>query len=263
MVPAGGLALSRPALHLQRRGAGPAVLFIHGSAADHTTWAMQAALAASLELVTYDRRGSGASPPAPAGVRVEDHAADAAVLIDEQLGGGPVLVCGSSFGAVVSLELARSRPELVRGLVLCEPPMPCHDDLPAMPQGFGCAFDARVATLGGEAGGAFFLQLVLGPAYDCLPARYQARAAGEWRAIRADCLALQRYRPRYRELGAVVMPVLLVAGERSVGHFDATIDSLQLHLPDARLVTLPRAGHMMQAERFRLFNNYLAEFAGV
>lgn len=239
------------------------MLFIHGSAADHTTWTMQAPLAASLELVTYDRRGSGAAPPAPAGYRVEDHAADAATLIEEELGGGPVLVCGSSFGAVVALELGRTRPELVRGLVLCEPPMPCADDLPAMPQAFGCLFDAIVAARGGEAGGALFLQLVLGAAYDRMPPRFQVRAAGEWRAIRADCLALQRYRPRYRELGAVTAPVLLVAGEQSIGHFDATIDSLQLHLPDARLVTLPRAGHMMQAERFRLFNQHLAEFAGI
>src|SRR5438270_8597305 len=104
------------ALHVVRAGAGAPVVLVHGSAADHTTWSIQLhseRLRARMELVAYDR--------APWPRSVEQHAADLAALCDEC--GAPVVVVGSSFGAVVALELCRARPALVRGAVLLEPPL--------------------------------------------------------------------------------------------------------------------------------------------
>jgi pimeloyl-ACP methyl ester carboxylesterase len=248
-------------LHLVRKGDGPPVLFVHGSAADQSTWVMQlATLPAELTCIAYDRRGSGASPDAPAGYRVEDHAADAAAILEAV--GEPALVVGSSYGSVILLELCRTRPELVRGAVLCEPPMPCADDLPAMPAGFGCDFDARVAAGGGPAAGEMFMRLVVGDAaFERMPARWRELSVGQWRQIRADCLGLSFYRPRYRELGTVDLPVLLVGGARSNPYFDPTLDSLELALPRARRVTLAGAGHMMHAEAARAFADALRSFS--
>jgi pimeloyl-ACP methyl ester carboxylesterase len=53
---------------------------------------------------------------------VETHAADAAALI-EALGLGRPIVVGSSGGARIAVELARSRPELLSGAVFSEPPI--------------------------------------------------------------------------------------------------------------------------------------------
>lgn len=55
------------ALHIERRGDGPPVVFTHGFATSGETWAAQVeALAATHTVVTWDLRGHGRSGP-PAG----------------------------------------------------------------------------------------------------------------------------------------------------------------------------------------------------
>jgi len=239
------------------------VLLIHGSAADHSTWTIQLAssLREHLALIAYDRRGTGASAAAdPDGdATVELHADDAAAIAAE---GGPVIAVGSSFGAVIALDLARRYPARVRGLILCEPPMAPSDDAPTAPDGFHERFDQLVAEQGGEAAAEFFLRSVLGDAaFDRMPRAFQARSKALWRAIRADSRALDAYRPRYRELGAVAMPTLLFGGERSAPYFRPTLQALQAALPAARLEVLAGAGHMMHADAARTFNARIAAFA--
>lgn len=254
-------------LHITSRGdAGPRFVLVHGSAADHTTWSIQLAmLSRTARVLAYDRRGTGGSAPlAPDGGRgleVADHARDLATLIESV--GEPAIVCGSSFGAVIALELARTRPELAAGVVLCEPPMACSDELPAVPAAFGCAFDRVTAQAGGPAAGAMFLRTVLGDdAFSSMPTRWRERACGMWQQIRADSLALVRYRPRYRELRSVSVPALLVGGARSAGFYAPTLEALAASLPHAALHVLAGAGHMMHAEQARSFNELAMTFAG-
>ena len=120
-----------PPQAVQSEGHGPSVVFIHGTAADKTSWrALVALIRERLRATVYDRRGTASWPiaredPAP---QVADHADDAADLI-VSLGTAPVHVCGVSFGAVIALELMRRRPELVRGAVLFEPASPVPPDL--------------------------------------------------------------------------------------------------------------------------------------
>ena len=244
-------AMSSP-LHVVRAGQGPRVLFIHGSAADHTTWSIQLAspLRERFTLVAYDRRTDAAT--------VEEHAADAAALLD----GGRTLLVGSSFGAVVALELLRTRPELCAGAVLIEPPMPASDDLAAAPSAFLAEFDRRAAEQGGPAAGEFFLRFVLGDAaFARIPRAFQDRSKQKWAEIRADSGALLAYRPRYPELAAVEVPVLLVGGDRSASYFRATLDALHAALPHARLEIVEGAGHMLHAEAPRKFGDLLVAFA--
>ena len=246
---------------------GPRLLLIHGSAADHTTWTIQ--LASSLRerfaLIAYDRRGTGGSADADRdGVAtVETHADDAADLAAAAAAApAPVIAVGSSFGAVIALDLARRYPERVAGLVLCEPPMAPSDVVPTTPAGFHARFDALVAEAGGEAAAEFFLRTVLGDtAYERMPRTFQARSKALWRAIRADSHALDAYRPRYAELAGVRTPTLLFGGERSAPYFRPTLDALVAALPAAQLEILPGAGHMLHAEAARTFNARLAAFA--
>jgi pimeloyl-ACP methyl ester carboxylesterase len=247
-------------LHVVRAGVGPPLLLIHGSAADHTTWSIQLAspLTRHVTLVAYDRRGSGRSP-GEAG-SVEDHAADAAALAADL---GPVIVVGSSFGAVVALELVRRWPERVRGAVLCEPPLAPTDDAPPVPLELLARFDELAATEGGEAAAEHFLRTVLGDAaYERMPRMFQVRSKAMWRAIRSDSAALGAYRVRYAELGTVDVPVLLLGGARSAAYFRPTLEALAAALGRARLEILAGAGHMMQAEAHRAFAEAVAGFAG-
>jgi len=255
-----------PRLHVVRAGQGAPVVLVHGSATDHLTWSIQLAspLTQQHRLIAYDRRGSGLSAAAAtdAAPSIEQHAADLAELVVAE--GAPVVAVGSSFGAVVVLELARRFPAWLRGAVLCEPPLPHVDDAdeaPAPTAAFVAELDRIAAADGADAAAERFLRAVLGDAaYERMPRRFQERSKATWPAIRADCAALAAYRPRYAQLAGVRIPVLLLGGERSAPYFRPTLDALAAALGQARLEMLPGAGHMMHAEAARRFNERLATF---
>jgi len=244
------------ALHVVRVGAGPRIVLIHGSAADHTTWSIQlfGRLAEPLRqrytLIAYDRRAGALS--------VEDHADDAAALV----AGERVVVVGSSFGAVIALDMIRRHGASCVGAVLIEPPMAASDEAPAASIEFLAAYDLRAREQGGPAAAELFLRTVLGDlAYERMPHTYQERSKAKWAEIRADSAALIAYRPRYEALAAVALPVLLLGGERSAMYFRPTLAALQAALPRAWLEIVPAAGHMLHAEAHGRFAELLLAFA--
>ncbi|HUJ58132.1 MAG TPA: alpha/beta hydrolase [Kofleriaceae bacterium] len=238
------------ALHVVRAGLGPPVLLVHGSAADHTTWSIQLAsaeLRARFELIAPDRRADAPS--------VAAHAEDLAALLV-----APALVIGSSFGAVIALELLRTRPALCRGGVLIEPPLAASDAPPATAT-LLAELDRRAAEAGGPAAAELFLRRALGDAaFERMPRSFRDRASAKWPAIRSDAAALIAYPPRYAELAALAAPCLLVGGARSAAYFRPTLDALAAALPRARLEIVPDAGHMLHAEAPRRFGELVIGF---
>lgn len=122
------LAVPGAALHYEVRGAGPVLLLICGGVYDAAGFAPLAeALADRYTVVTYDRRGNSRSrldgPPGPQ--RIEEHGDDAARVLAAVgvSAAAPANVFGNSSGAIIGLELAARRPELVRVLVAHEPPL--------------------------------------------------------------------------------------------------------------------------------------------
>ncbi len=239
-------------LHVVRAGAGPQILLIHGSAADHRTWSilLASALRARFTLVAYDRRAGVES--------VDGHVADAAAL----LGPERTVIVGSSFGAVIALELVRRCGDRIAGAVLIEPPLNSSENAPAVRAQFLDDFDRRAAEAGGPAAGELFLRTVLGDdAFERMPRVFQTQAMAKFAEIRADSVALFAHRPRYAELAAVRVPVLLLGGERSARWYRHTLDELYRALPGARLEIVPGAGHMLHADAPRRFHALLEEFA--
>jgi len=231
----------------------PRVVLVHGSATDHTTWAIQvgSSLKDKFELVAPDRNFTRTT--------VAEHAADLAELV-----GDDAVVVGSSFGAVITLELARTRPEIVAGMVLIEPPMPPSDDpeFAGAQKAFYAEFERRVREEGGPSAGEYFLRTVLGPeAYARIPQAFRERSRQRWAEIQADSEALIAYKPRYAQLRTCEVPALLLGGGRSAPLFRPTLEALAAVLPDAELVMIPNAGHMLHAEAPRKFAELLIRFA--
>jgi pimeloyl-ACP methyl ester carboxylesterase len=111
-------------LHHQVRGSGPLLLVLQGGDGDaDRTHDLVDQLVDHHTVVTYDRRGLARSrvdnPAEP--VTTATHADDVhrllAALTDE-----PARLLGSSFGALIGLELARAHPGQVHTLVAHEPP---------------------------------------------------------------------------------------------------------------------------------------------
>jgi 3-oxoadipate enol-lactonase len=78
----------------------------------------QAVIDAGYRVIALDHRGHGRGIRPSGPFRLADCAADAAALI-EALGTGPVIAAGYSMGGPIAQLLARDRPDVVGGLVLC------------------------------------------------------------------------------------------------------------------------------------------------
>jgi pimeloyl-ACP methyl ester carboxylesterase len=102
-------------------GSGPVVLLLHGwMVTADVNWihCYQAVIDAGYRVIALDHRGHGRGIRPVGPFRLTDCAADAAAVIDE-LGTRPVIAVGYSMGGPIAQLLARARPDLVGGLVLC------------------------------------------------------------------------------------------------------------------------------------------------
>ncbi len=111
-------------LYWERSGdQGEPVVLVHGSWGDHHNWdAVVPALARTLRVATYDRRGHSRSERPAAQGSIDEDVEDLAGVIQEVFRGSAHVV-GNSFGAAIALRLAVSHPELIRSLIVHEPPL--------------------------------------------------------------------------------------------------------------------------------------------
>ena len=137
-VPGGALAADR------WPGDGPTVVLLHAGVADRRGWTAVAdrLAAAGLDVVAYDRRGFGDTPPGDAPFT---HLDDLRAVLDATAGDRPAWLVGNSMGGALALDAALALPERVAGLVLLAPGVsgtPEVEDLdPAT-----LALDARLET---------------------------------------------------------------------------------------------------------------------
>jgi pimeloyl-ACP methyl ester carboxylesterase len=102
----------------------PPVLLVHGLGVSGSVFQPFARrLLPELAAVVPDLRGHGESDAPPDGYSLSDYAADVAELIQDLRLETPVPLVGHSLGALVGLALAEAAPELVRWLVLLDPPL--------------------------------------------------------------------------------------------------------------------------------------------
>jgi pimeloyl-ACP methyl ester carboxylesterase len=112
-------------LHILGKGEaqGPTVVFEAGLsqyAANTTFSIVQAALASSARVVSYDRAGLGWSDPAPEGWTMDGMAADLHELLKAAGEPGPYVLVAHSFGGLVARNFIRLYPGKVVGLVLLD-----------------------------------------------------------------------------------------------------------------------------------------------
>ena len=150
-------------------GTGEPTLLIHAGV--FGAWFAPVAPHVPGRVIRVLRAGYADGPPPTALVTMAEHAAHAAALLDA-LGTGPATVVGHSSGTLIVLELAEARPDLVRRMVLSEPPLidPLIDpaDVADVHAQVGAAIGAAMAaTARGDRAGAYdaFMGAVCGPAH--------------------------------------------------------------------------------------------------
>lgn len=246
-------------------GSGPTLLVVGGAWDHHGTPALDrqvAALADRYRVVTYDRRGRGASgDTAPWSIdrEVEDMAAVVASLDGMAAGartaapstlrvGGPVDALGTCVGAGLLLRgLAAGVP--LRRAVLWEPPYRATVDPHADDVLFPDVLDEHVAAGRRAQAVRAFLGQVLGvPLAHITAARLKPTL---WRALLADAHVLAR---DVRVLGglavpervaaAVGVPVLVAAGDAGPEWMRGAAAALAEALPGSRFLVVPGQGHV-------------------
>lgn len=217
------MATQAPAVELyhEKRGEGSPILFVAGIPGDAAQFASVADdLAPDHTVITYDRRGNSRSPRPPGwtSTSVEEQIADAASLLE--LVDGPAVVYGSSVGAIVALELARTLPERVSVALLHEMPLLSVLANPGpVSAAIGEIVQPAFARGGPDAALEAFLRFAFGDAIvDGLDTttRQRTLANGEV-AMTIDLPVFQAYHPDPATLGGV--PAHAVVGSEEAVPF--------------------------------------------
>ena len=231
-------------------GAGPALILVHGTTADHRTWrVLGPMLAPRFALHAVDRRGRGASGdghgPYAIGLELDDLAAVADAVATA--GGVPVDVLGHSLGGRIALAASLRTPSIRRVIA--------YESAP------GSAL--RAPGERDELLEALREDLARGD-NDALLARFMTDAVGmppaDLGAFRADPIWRLRSAAAptiVRELDAadaapeismdvlatVRVPVLQVAGSASPASFRQAVTALDARLADGRIAIIDGARH--------------------
>src|SRR5919106_3589972 len=111
-------------IYCERQGNGPLLLLIHGAMEDAGFYSSAAdILARKFTAVSYDRRcNSRSSGNRNVDMAAAQQARDAASVI-KTMGIDKAIVIGRSGGAIIGLELAATRPEIIDFLIVHEAPV--------------------------------------------------------------------------------------------------------------------------------------------
>ena len=100
-----------------------AVVLLHGLGSARSTWdPIVPVLINQRRALPFDQRGHVESSHASGTYTLEHYVPDA-IAFCESIETQPVVLVGHSLGGVVAASVARTRPDLVRGLLLEDPPM--------------------------------------------------------------------------------------------------------------------------------------------
>jgi len=229
----------------------PAVVLLNGGMMSTLHWEPVAVELVGLghRVVRLDLRGQMMSP-GPAAPDLAAHAADVAALLGE-LGIDQAVVAGTSFGALVALELAASHPHLVSSLVAMNATARLSDEMLAATRQLEAY--AREAAAGTGDPGRILDILVPGTYSEAwieanretLPLRRAQMTAlpSSYYAGMADVLAALARLDLSTVLPRIAMPVHVVAAQ-----FDRTFplafsQELATAIPHARLQVIAGAPH--------------------
>ncbi len=253
------------------RGAGKPVVLVHGGISDLTIWEpLLAPVGQRYRTIAYSRRYAWPGEPIPEGVddQMLPHVDDLIAFADT-LGLGRVHLVGNSWGGFICLLVALKRPDLVRSMVVQEPPvLPLFLSTPPKPWELIAVFLSRPRT--GKALLRMMMRgilpeiaafkrnnledgvrihaekVALGPdAYASLPDEIKRHMLLDARTARAQMLGkgFPRFTPA--DARAIRVPTLVMTGATSPEALHRLADRLVELIPNVERVEIAGASHVM------------------
>ncbi len=232
----------------EQTGSGPAIIVVSNVAEDHTGVAgLVTALAKDFTVISFDRRGRGASgDPQPYDPAREID--DISALIDV-LGGSAALTSGSG-GCGLVLDAASALSDKVSGLYLYEPPFIVDGSRPPVPADSVEHLEALVAAGKRSEASEYFMTEVVGVPDEYLPmmkedpswaemAAYAHTYAYELRIWRG----LQDGTPLPTDRWTIDAPIAVAVGGNSEAFMRTGAEALAAILPNVTPLTLADHDH--------------------
>ena len=241
-------------ISVQKSGAGPALLLVHGSGVDGGfAWpAVLPALNKQFTVYVMDRRGRGASGDGKAYTLAAEGADIAAVA---RRIGSPVIVLGHSYGALCAIA-ALDRLKNVTHLILYEPPLLAQAPGPEWAKAVG-EMEQALAANDRERVAATFLRDAVGlPAQaiegmrDSPPWKKQMETAA---TLPREARAVGAYRLPKAQLARWKVPTTMFLGSQTQGYLKDAAPLVCHAIPGCRIVTLEGQGHLAMAYAPDLF----------
>jgi pimeloyl-ACP methyl ester carboxylesterase len=241
-------------LHVRRvvEPAAPPVLLLHGLGAGGVVFQNFARrLLPYLAAVAPDLRGHGESDAPASGYAPNDYALDLIAVAQDSLD-APLPLVGHSLGAMVGLEMAALRPDLVKWLVLLDPPLDPELRNPEI----GDVYRLRDAAPGELE--AYLLER--NPGGGELLANFMARLFRQANDAAFEAMLGREAFPIQR----VRVPILLIQADPTHGGVlsDASARAAAEALGDAKLIKLEGASHTVHASRPNETARAILEFGG-
>jgi pimeloyl-ACP methyl ester carboxylesterase len=224
-------------------GSGPALVMVHGSIADHTTFdPFIEVLRDNLTTFCMDRRGFGASGDGDV-YAIERDFEDVATVVDTVAArtGGPVALWGHSYGANCAMGAA-ARTGNVHHLVLYEPSLGL-----AYPPGSIDAIEGAVARGDREEAIVAVLRDILEMTEDEVDALrssplWQVRLAAA-HTVPRECRVEDGWVYAPGQFDGITAPTLLLAGSDSVTEVTKATHQAAAAIPNAQIRVLDGHGH--------------------
>jgi 3-oxoadipate enol-lactonase len=241
-----GAALTE--LHYAQRGAGPAVVLVHGLGGA-AIWKYQTAeLARDFQVVVPDLRGTGASPKPPGPYSLQDFVDDLRGLV-EALKLAPAALLGHSFGGSIVLEYAAQHPDGVSAVVAAGGPT-------ELPEQNREAMRARAETVereGMDAVAETVATNATAPSFrEERPSEFRAYvdlvASADPAGYAATCRAIADL-DIGDHLSRITAPVLLVGGDRDGVAPPELNRRNAARIPSCRFVEIADCGHVLPWEK--------------
>ncbi|NPA91215.1 MAG: alpha/beta hydrolase [Chloroflexi bacterium] len=223
--------------HRGRKDAGPPLVLIHGAGGNHLIWPAEIRRLPGYSVYALDLPGHGKSE-GPAHTRIEAYAEGVRAWADA-VGVDRFIPVGHSMGGAIAQELALTHPERVAALVL---------------MATGARLRVHPSILRGlrenpEGTVRFLADWAYGPEPDPNLVKRFIRQTLELppEVAYGDFLACDVW-DRMADVHRIQAPTLLIAGEADRLTPPKYLRYLEEQIPNARLVLIPEAGHMVMLE---------------
>jgi len=259
-------------LHFIERGNGEPLILLHGGVGDYSSWRAQVdSFSHHYRVISYSRRYNY---PNENPSTTENHSpyieADDLFGLVRELRLDRVHLVGLSAGALTALVFAVQHPQMVKSLVLAEPPL--HEWVKELPGGM-VAYEEFITRVWEPVTDAFrqgdtvqamriFVDgLASTRRFDHLAPEARSSIMRNARAIEALTRSSDPFSNLSREqVRGLDIPTLIVTGENTIKIHRLVNEELARLLPNVKQVVIPKAGHGSPRDNPSVFNAEVLEF---